>query len=86
MGSKKLKAIVVHGTQAVPVADPTGLKAVNRKIVASMKESLGAAGFKEGGTGIGASENALIGDSPVKNWRGSPTSVRRRLSCIARSR
>jgi aldehyde:ferredoxin oxidoreductase len=71
MGSKKLKAIVVRGTQDVPIADPAGLKAVNTKIVASMKKNPSAAAIKDGGTGIIAADSALNGDSPVKNWGGA---------------
>jgi aldehyde:ferredoxin oxidoreductase len=70
MGSKNLKAIAARGTQEVPIADPAGLKAVNKKIAAGMKTAPFAAGFKEGGTGIGSPGNALSGDSPVKNWGG----------------
>jgi aldehyde:ferredoxin oxidoreductase len=60
----------VRGTQDVPIADPAGLKAVNKKIVAGMKTAPFAAAFKEGGTGIGSPGSALSGDSPVKNWGG----------------
>jgi aldehyde:ferredoxin oxidoreductase len=70
MGSKNLKAIAVRGTREVPIADPSGLKAVNKKIVAGMKTAQLASLFKEGGTGIGSAASALSGDSPVKNWGG----------------
>ncbi len=71
MGSKNLKAIAVRGNRDIPIADPEGLKAVNKQIVAGMKTAPFAAPFKEGGTGIGSPASALSGDSPVKNWGGA---------------
>ncbi len=73
MGSKKLKAVAVHGTGEVPVADPLRLKAINRSVRAAMKDGPTAelmAGFGEHGTGVGNVGSALGGDSPVKNWGG----------------
>lgn len=70
MGSKNLKAIAVRGTGDIPIADPAGLKEVNKKIVAGMKVAPYAAPFKAAGTGVGSPASALNGDSPVKNWGG----------------
>ena len=71
MGSKNLKAIAVHGTGEIPIADPAALKAVNRKIIASMKTKPIVKPLKEGGTGFFSPASALSGDSPVKNWGGA---------------
>jgi aldehyde:ferredoxin oxidoreductase len=73
MGSKKLKAIAVHGTGRVSVADPQKLREVNRSISAQMKtgatqQMMGAFGVY--GTGAGTGASALSGDSPIKNWGG----------------
>jgi aldehyde:ferredoxin oxidoreductase len=73
MGSKKLKAIAVHGTGEVPVADPARLRRINRNISAYMKGGPTAqmvAAFAEYGTGSGTAPSALSGDTPVKNWEG----------------
>jgi aldehyde:ferredoxin oxidoreductase len=73
MGSKKLKAIVVRGKQEVPVADPEKLKEVNQAVRTAMKEGPLAQivkAFSELGTGQGTGSNALVGDTPVKNWGG----------------
>ena len=73
MGSKKLKAVAVRGTGAVPVADAEKLKEINRSVVEEMKNGRNAnrvRGVGEYGTGMGTGANALSGDSPVKNWGG----------------
>ena len=73
MGSKKLKAIAVRGTGAVPVADAERLREINRSVVEEMKNGRSAKlvkGIGEYGTGIGTGANALSGDTPVKNWGG----------------
>ena len=68
MGSKKLKAIAVSGTQQVPLFDADQTKALRKKY---MKMT---GGFHEvfvdyGTIGI-TGESAMSGDSPVKNWGG----------------
>jgi aldehyde:ferredoxin oxidoreductase len=73
MGSKNLKAVAVRGTGAVPVADSKRLKEINQTISTAMKEGPPAEMLKrfgEYGTGINTGDNALSGDSPVKNWGG----------------
>jgi aldehyde:ferredoxin oxidoreductase len=73
MGSKNLKAVAVRGTGTVPVADSEKLKEINRTVSKAMKEGPSAellTRFGEYGTGIGTGDNALSGDSPVKNWGG----------------
>ena len=73
MGSKKLKAIAVHGTGNVPVADPEKLKEVNHAAVEAMKTGPMAKvtkAFAELGTGLATGTAALSGDTPVKNWGG----------------
>lgn len=76
MGSKKLKAIVVHGTGKIEVADVEKFRATQKKIADAMRKpendmyaymgqlfgTLGTGGTTEG--------SILSGDSPVKNWGG----------------
>ncbi len=69
MGSKRLKAITVKGTQKVPVADPKAADALRRR---AMKEGTGAHDlFAHYGTPGILADSALSGDSPVKNWSGA---------------
>lgn len=73
MGSKKLKAVAVRGTGTVSVADSERLKEINQTVSTALKEGPSAellTRFGEYGTGIGTGDNALSGDSPVKNWGG----------------
>ncbi|MBO8129714.1 MAG: aldehyde:ferredoxin oxidoreductase [Peptococcaceae bacterium] len=48
MGSKNLKAIAVHGTKGVQVADPEGLKELIREIRSIMPAPLGSTPLSEG--------------------------------------
>lgn len=73
MGSKKLKAIAVHGTAKIPVANQPKLNELNKRISSAMKTGPlkeMVAGFSEYGTGAFTTPSALSGDSPVKNWGG----------------
>ena len=74
MGSKNLKAVVVRGSGKIPVADPERVKKINSEILAHMKngptvEQVNL--FGNWGTGGMTGANALMGDSPVKNWGGA---------------
>ncbi|MEW6081930.1 MAG: aldehyde ferredoxin oxidoreductase family protein [Bacillota bacterium] len=66
MGSKKLKAVAVHGKDSPKVADPKALgdsvKGLAPVIVEKMKR------YTLLGTPGGVVSNALISDLPVKNW------------------
>ncbi len=70
MGSKKIKAIAVHGTGKITSADPEKVKELNAAIREGMKTSGTAADLKKGGTGETTGASALSGDTPVKNWGG----------------
>lgn len=72
MGSKRLKAIVAVGSAEVPIADPEGLK----RAVAAWRDSMRDQGMfkvlsQYGTAGITAGACAS-GDTPIKNWTGSP--------------
>jgi aldehyde:ferredoxin oxidoreductase len=73
MGSKNLKALVVCGNQAIPIANPEMLKELRKKYLPAcvdkegmggLMNDLGTAAFYEG-----AVESA---DAPIKNWNGAP--------------
>ena len=72
MGSKNLKAVAVHGTLPVPVANPEKLREVQKAISSAVNvaENQLAAVFKDHGTASLSAPSALDGDSPVKNWGG----------------
>lgn len=71
MGSKKLKAVVVVPSMAVPVADEAKFKADRSAYLAKMRETgLFQVFHKFGTSGITAGAVAS-GDCPVKNWAGS---------------
>jgi len=70
MGSKNLKAVVVVGSQEVPVADEARLREIRRKALAETQSGFRDIIHKYGTAGITA-DSAASGDSPVKNWGGS---------------
>ncbi len=70
MGSKRLKAFVVRGTQKVPLADPEGFAALRKEYLQSVKETEHpfAMMFKKWGTCSFLSPCVEGADSPMKNW------------------
>lgn len=73
MGAKNLKALVVCGSQMIPVANPKRLTELRRQYLpvctdkegmGGLMNALGTAAFYEG-----AVESA---DAPIKNWGGAP--------------
>jgi aldehyde:ferredoxin oxidoreductase len=69
MGSKNLKAMVVFGTQSVPLANEAALKAEVKSILPHVKEVTKA--FSKYGTSGGIENYEKIGNFPLQNWRGS---------------
>ena len=72
MGSKKLKAIVVRGSQAVPLADEAAMKEQRSAFIKAMRDgnpmydlfhNFGTSGLTAGAV--------ASGDCPVKNWAGT---------------
>jgi aldehyde:ferredoxin oxidoreductase len=75
MGSKKLKAVAVRGSKSVriKVADPAGLKAVQKDYGEALKNSPFHQGLTAVGTGGGTSFLLSIGDCPADNWSTTGT-------------
>jgi len=73
MGSKKLKAIVLRGSQSINVLDKKMLlettKTYNESIQKSTRRSIEA--WKSMGTTFGNVISFQIGDTPCKNWGGT---------------
>jgi aldehyde:ferredoxin oxidoreductase len=67
MGSKRLKAVAFNGTKAVRVADPEGLKALQKRLGPMMRENPQA--LRDGGTSVGYDFCEEIGNVPIRNWK-----------------
>jgi aldehyde:ferredoxin oxidoreductase len=67
MGSKKLKAIAVRGTQPVPIADKDGLMSIAKWVSSTLMEN--HRGFHEYGTGAAMQGKNLEGGMPTLNYR-----------------
>ena len=68
LGAKKLKAIVVHGTRDVPIADPEGFKNAVQAARSKIKEAGLAKAWREHGTAIGMVAGTKHGGVCGKNW------------------
>jgi aldehyde:ferredoxin oxidoreductase len=66
LGSKNLKAVVVHGRGEIPVAYPERLRELLRRHGPAMREN--TAVLKEGGTSVGLDFCEQIGNLPLRNW------------------
>jgi aldehyde:ferredoxin oxidoreductase len=71
MGSKKLKAVAVRGTQKIPIADMEKLLTLRKMSLDASKKNPRFAPWSKYGTSMLTTPSALSGDSPVKNWGGS---------------
>ncbi len=68
-GSKKVKAIVVHGTQPVPIADEDAFKELKREALGLFRASDFLNTIRRGGGTASATPIAIdTGDLPVRNW------------------
>ena len=66
MGSKKLKAIAARGRQAVPLADPDSVRALNQWYAECIRSGEMATQYGTGGSLLGGS---LSGNLPTRNFR-----------------
>ncbi|HOX45295.1 MAG TPA: aldehyde ferredoxin oxidoreductase family protein [Myxococcota bacterium] len=69
MGAKRLKAMVVRGSQPFEAHDPAALKALRLRLFAQIKESVPAESLKQMGTDSTMDLSMIIGDVPLKNYR-----------------
>jgi aldehyde:ferredoxin oxidoreductase len=70
MGSKKLKAIVVKGSRAVPLHDAAKVKEIGRWVADTLQENHWA--FHNFGTGMGLDGYTKVGGMAVRNYNGGP--------------
>jgi len=68
MGSKKLKAIVLHGTKSVPVADLEGYRKAGMALYKACKDAEGLAEWSRYGTTIVTSWCNEVGALPTRNF------------------
>ncbi|RPI34430.1 MAG: aldehyde ferredoxin oxidoreductase [Chloroflexota bacterium] len=68
MGSKKLKAIVVHGTQEIGVADLEGYRKAGMALFKACKEAAGLKDWQTYGTTIVTSWCDEVGALPTRNF------------------
>ena len=72
MGSKRLKAIVARGKVNIEVADADRLKAARQRGIEAMQDSAFYQGLHAFGTCAITEGSVFNGDSPIKNWGGTP--------------
>jgi len=69
MGSKRVKAIVVKGSDARPIADRMGLRRAARAYTELTLSNPGIRGFMDSGTSAGVSYYNELGILPTRNFR-----------------
>jgi aldehyde:ferredoxin oxidoreductase len=72
MGSKRLKAIVAVGDAPITMVDPEGMKQAVAKYREGMKEQGMFKVLSRYGTAGITAGSCASGDTPIKNWGGSP--------------
>jgi aldehyde:ferredoxin oxidoreductase len=70
MGSKRLKAVVLKGSQPIEIADPERMKALRKEHLPLFKDDFGATLTKYG-TPMFYEAALKTGDAPWKNWSSS---------------
>jgi len=68
MGGKNLKALVVTGTEKVPVADTARYDALRKKVLEQIKASTPALSLHDMGTDASMDLGMMTGDIPIRNW------------------
>ncbi len=68
MGSKKLKAIVIHGTKSVSVADLEGYRKAGKALYKACKDAEGLAEWSRYGTTVVTSWCDEVGALPTRNF------------------
>ncbi len=81
LGSKKLKAVAVRGTQPVPVADKTILKNTAKWVSTTLDEN--HANFSHFGTGVAMEGKNLDGGTPSRNFKFGSFDEIRKIDAVA---
>ncbi len=74
MGSKKLKALVIKGNHKLSIADNDSLIQITKKFNANAKNDQSGPMFLYNTLGLACLNLSacVSGDTPIKNWRGTP--------------
>jgi len=70
LGSKKLKAIAISGTNKVPLAEPEKLKSLSKKLFKRLRIN-SEDNFTAHGTAVTLASCEKVGDLPIKYWTRS---------------
>lgn len=81
MGAKKLKAVAVRGTQAVPLADKAAVKEIAKWVSGTLDDNHRA--FHEYGTGAAMQGKNLEGGMPTSNYRYGEAEGIERIDAVA---
>ncbi len=68
LGSKKIKAVVFHGSRARPVADEEGIKAYARRTVKEFKDHKAVNAYRTHGTPMMVALLNTVGGFPTRYW------------------
>jgi aldehyde:ferredoxin oxidoreductase len=69
MGSKRLKAIGVHGRAEIPLADPEGMRSLARAIIGDLDEDMAAMAIQMAGTAGYVDMALMYGDLPIRYYQ-----------------
>ncbi|ROQ90980.1 aldehyde ferredoxin oxidoreductase family protein [Desulfosoma caldarium] len=68
LGSKKVKAVVFHGSKSRPVADPEGIKTYARRTVQDLKDHKATQAYRTHGTPMMVALLNTVGAFPTRYW------------------
>lgn len=68
LGSKKVKAVVFHGSRLRPVADEAGIKAYARETVKNLKDHKAVQAYRTHGTPMMVALLNTVGGFPTRYW------------------
>lgn len=69
MGSKNLKAIGLHGSNPVPVADESSLKELSKQIIGDLDQDMAVMGLQMAGTAGSVDMLLMYGDMPIRYYQ-----------------
>lgn len=79
-GSKKIKAVVFHGSSARPVADEEGIKTYARRTAKELKDHKAAQAYRTHGTPMMVALLNTVGGFPTRYWAKGTLSSWKKIS------
>ncbi|MGQ9669279.1 MAG: aldehyde ferredoxin oxidoreductase family protein [Desulfosoma sp.] len=80
LGSKKIKAVVFHGSRSRPVANPEGIKAYARRTVQDLKDHKATQAYRTHGTPMMVALLNTVGGFPTRYWAKGALESWRKIS------